>query len=129
MFYIFHLHIICFLKFAINEVWSCKIKFFKNCLEGTVKKAVGAILKIVHAEPIASENVSDFENAQQRRGDAENEKQRELGQLMGAAKFTLLDPLKVLDIFRRIEMKAMQNFFLIFIFSIFMSNFWLLKHF
>ena len=69
-------------------------------------------MKIVHAEPIASESVSDFENAQQRRGDAENEKQRELSQLMGTAKFTLLDPLKVLDIFRRIEMKAIQ-FFLI----------------
>lgn len=72
-----------------------------------MKKAVGAILKIVHAEPLAPDTVAEFTAAAalQRAsgGGAESDRQRELGQLMSGSKFNLLDPLKVMDVFRRIE--------------------------
>lgn len=62
---------------------------------GVVKKAVGAVLKIAHAEPITQDNMTDFEYAR-------NE-HKELNSLIPSSKFNLLDPLKVLNIFRRIN--------------------------
>uniref|UniRef100_A0A914IDK2 DNA-directed RNA polymerase subunit n=1 Tax=Globodera rostochiensis TaxID=31243 RepID=A0A914IDK2_GLORO len=84
---------------------KCTLCAHCGLLNGVVKKAVGAILKIAHAEPIGPETVTDFVNAQQRGSGAEGERQREVGQLMGSAKYNLLDPLKVLDIFRKIDAK------------------------
>lgn len=58
-----------------------------------MKKAQSAILKIAHLEPIAPvESLSDERSDQQ--------------QLIAASKFNLLDPLKVLDIFKRVEIKV-----------------------
>ncbi|KAL3091836.1 hypothetical protein niasHS_004661 [Heterodera schachtii] len=87
---------------------KCSLCTHCGFLNGVVKKAVGAILKIAHVEPIDAERVADFVNAQQRGGilgGTESERQREVGQLMGTSKYNLLDPLKVLDIFRRIDAK------------------------
>lgn len=79
---------------------SKKISFCSKCgnFNGVVKKAVGAVLKIVHAEPITQENMSNFEEAKTGH--------KELGSLIPSAKFNLLDPIKVLNIFRRIKEKV-----------------------
>lgn len=63
-----------------------------------MKKTVGAVLKIVHAEPITQENMSDYEDAKAGH--------KELSSLIPSAKFNLLDPIKVLNIFRRIKEKV-----------------------
>ncbi|MCP9257334.1 DNA-directed RNA polymerase III subunit RPC1 [Dirofilaria immitis] len=59
------------------------------------KKAVGAVLKIAHAEVIPADNYSEYIYAVQ-----EN---KELQSLLPKTKFTLLDPLQVQVLFSKIE--------------------------
>jgi hypothetical protein len=61
------------------------------CISGVVKKAVGSVLKIVHAEPITNEN------------EYTSKDNNELNNLLGNVKFTLLDPLRVLNLFNKIK--------------------------
>lgn len=55
---------------------------------------MGAILKIAHHEPFSAETLTAAED------------RNELQQLMSNSKLNLLDPLKVLDIFKRINLKV-----------------------
>lgn len=73
---------------------SKKVSTCPHCgfLNGTVKKAVGAVLKIVHAEPVGEEK--DFNIG--------NKDAKELGSLVTAIKFNLMDPLRVLNLFKKI---------------------------
>lgn len=93
---------------------SKKISICLNCgyQNGVVKKAVGASLKIVHADPIRDENINDFDTA---RKDL-----KELNTLISSAKFDLLDPLKVYNIFKRINKMVIinYNFNFFFVFNI-----------
>uniref|UniRef100_A0A8R1XTF5 DNA-directed RNA polymerase subunit n=3 Tax=Onchocerca TaxID=6281 RepID=A0A8R1XTF5_ONCVO len=76
---------------------SKKISVCSRCghKNGVVKKAVGAVLKIAHAEVIPADNYSDYIYAAQ-----EN---KELQNLLPKTKFTLLDPLQVQVLFSKIE--------------------------
>ena len=66
---------------------------------GVVKKAVGAILKIAHGEPLAIEAAIGPE-ANGSSGDGEQQ------QPLTTSKFNLLDPLKVSEIFQQIDLKV-----------------------
>lgn len=79
-----------------NGLLKASSSFFSVGLffTGVVKKAVGAVLKIVHAEPITEEALIDFENVRR--------EHKELSAMIPASKSNLLDPLKVLGIFRKI---------------------------
>jgi DNA-directed RNA polymerase beta' subunit len=72
-----------------------------------VKKAVGAILKIAHAEPITEPMLGI------------NDEQGEQQQLITSSKFNLLDPLKVLEIFKRINLQVIyvKNFIILILFQ------------
>jgi DNA-directed RNA polymerase III subunit RPC1 len=74
---------------------SKKITLCTKCgfINGIVKKATGAILKIAHHEPLSSETLAAVED------------RNELQQLINASKFYLLDPLKVMNIFKKIDLK------------------------
>lgn len=82
---------------------SKKITICLNCgyQNGVVKKGVGAILKIVHGDPIKSDSMNDFENARK--------DHRELNILIPLSKFDLLDPLKVYNIFNQINKMVINN--------------------
>ncbi|CAD5229444.1 unnamed protein product [Bursaphelenchus okinawaensis] len=73
-----------------KKISVCPVCGFMN---GTVKKAVGAVLKIVHAEPIGDEK--EF-----RMGTKES---KELNSLVAMVKFTLVDPLRVYNIFKKVH--------------------------
>ncbi|KAH7729808.1 RNA polymerase Rpb1 [Aphelenchoides avenae] len=75
---------------------SKKISTCPHCgfLNGVVKKAVGAVLKIAHGEPIKDDYLQEFENAREN---------KELQNLVPAVKFNLMDPMKVQNLFRRIK--------------------------
>lgn len=60
------------------------------CL-GVVKKAVGSVLKIVHAEPISSERNEYTSN------------NNDVNSLLPNVKFNLMDPLRVLNLFNKIK--------------------------
>uniref|UniRef100_A0A915D843 DNA-directed RNA polymerase subunit n=1 Tax=Ditylenchus dipsaci TaxID=166011 RepID=A0A915D843_9BILA len=77
---------------------SKKISHCNHCgfTNGVVKKAVGAFLKIAHGEPVQESNAHEFENARRDHKELNN-------QLNSASsKFNLLDPIKVVNILRRI---------------------------
>jgi hypothetical protein len=57
-----------------------------------VKKAVGSFMKVVHAEPIGMENEFLTKDGG---GD--------IGNLVGSAKFCILDPLRVMKLFKNIK--------------------------
>lgn len=61
---------------------------------GVVKKAVGSVLKIVHAEPIS--DVREYSSKDS----------SDLNNLIGNVKFTLLDPLRVRDLFREVKISV-----------------------
>ena len=66
---------------------------------GVVKKAVGALLKIVHFEPVDIDKDPDAK-AEYATAVANN---KELAQLIHKCKQNLLTPLRVLEIFERIQ--------------------------
>uniref|UniRef100_A0A914M661 DNA-directed RNA polymerase subunit n=1 Tax=Meloidogyne incognita TaxID=6306 RepID=A0A914M661_MELIC len=74
---------------------SKKISMCTKCgfLNGVVKKAVGSVLKIAHHEPLSAEILAAVED------------RNELQQLLSSSKQNLLDPLKVMEIFKRIDLK------------------------
>uniref|UniRef100_A0A914M070 DNA-directed RNA polymerase subunit n=1 Tax=Meloidogyne incognita TaxID=6306 RepID=A0A914M070_MELIC len=74
---------------------SKKISMCTKCgfLNGVVKKAVGSVLKISHHEPLSAEILAAVED------------RNELQQLLSSSKQNLLDPLKVMEIFKRIDLK------------------------
>ncbi|KAI6216279.1 DNA-directed RNA polymerase subunit [Aphelenchoides besseyi] len=74
---------------------SKKISICPHCgfVNGVVKKAVGAVLKIVHAEEIEDE--SNFT--------AGTKETKELSSMLKNVKFNLLDPLRVYNLFRRVD--------------------------
>ncbi|VDN04831.1 unnamed protein product [Thelazia callipaeda] len=76
---------------------SRKINVCSRCgrKNGVVKKAVGAVLKIAHAEMISAEDYSKYFYAA--------EEDKELQHLLSKAKYTLLDPLQVQIIFSKVE--------------------------
>lgn len=65
-----------------------------------VKKAVGAVFKIVHAEPIKAEEVVNFAASQK--------DEREVQNLLTNTKFALMDPLRVFKLFMNIS-KAVRS--------------------
>ncbi|KAI1716490.1 RNA polymerase rpb1, domain 5 domain-containing protein [Ditylenchus destructor] len=75
---------------------SKKISLCTNCgfQNGVVKKAVGAVLKIVHGEPVKEDSLYEF--------DVVRREHKELNTLIPSSKFNLMDPLKVLNILRRV---------------------------
>uniref|UniRef100_A0A914UU46 DNA-directed RNA polymerase subunit n=1 Tax=Plectus sambesii TaxID=2011161 RepID=A0A914UU46_9BILA len=79
---------------ACKKVQLCPHCGFKN---GVVKKAVGAVLKIVHANPIGtnSTSIADFVSA--------IEFNKELDSLLGKIKHELFTPLDVLNMFNKIR--------------------------
>lgn len=62
---------------------------------GVVKKAVGAVLKIAHGEVVKEAKIMDFDTVRR--------EHKELNTLIPSSKFNLMDPLKVLNILRRIS--------------------------
>ncbi|KAL3989412.1 RNA polymerase Rpb1 domain 5 family protein [Acanthocheilonema viteae] len=76
---------------------SKKITICSRCghKNGIVKKAVGTVLKIAHAEAISADSYSEYVYAVQ-----EN---KELQNLLPKTKFTLLDPLQVQVLFNKID--------------------------
>ncbi|KAK0401335.1 hypothetical protein QR680_015722 [Steinernema hermaphroditum] len=69
-----------------------------NCgmKNGIVKKAVGAVLKIAHGEPIPNEQMSgDYALALQ--------KNKDLLSLVPSVKFSLIDPLRALKLFNNVD--------------------------
>lgn len=79
---------------ASKKVTQCPHCFHKN---GVVKKAVGAVLKIAHAEQIPAEKYPEFANAAQGN--------RELQQLLTKSKFVLLNPLEVQNILSKVKLE------------------------
>uniref|UniRef100_A0A915ASZ0 DNA-directed RNA polymerase subunit n=2 Tax=Parascaris univalens TaxID=6257 RepID=A0A915ASZ0_PARUN len=78
---------------------SKKITICPHCghKNGMVKKAVGAVLKIAHMDPIPADKISKFVYAAQ-----EN---KELNTLLPKVKFSLLNPLEVQKIFSKIRLE------------------------
>lgn len=86
----------------VNGRHSERGSFIKMRFTGVVKKAVGAVLKIAHGEPVQGDHLLEFENAREN---------KELQNLVTAVKFNLMDPIKVQNLFRRIkqEVRAHQT--------------------
>ncbi|VDM41651.1 unnamed protein product [Toxocara canis] len=78
---------------------SKKITICPHCghKNGVVKKAVGAVLKIAHMNPIPADKMSSFMCAAQ-----EN---KELANLLPKVKFSLLNPVEVQKIFSKVRLE------------------------
>lgn len=73
--------------------------YFKKFFAGVVKKAVGAVLKIAHAEGVPPDKYSEYVYAAQENKDLQN--------LLPKTKFTLLNPLEVQVIFNKVEKEVL----------------------
>ncbi|CAD5234319.1 unnamed protein product [Bursaphelenchus xylophilus] len=73
-----------------KKISTCPECGFQN---GTVKKAVGAVLKVVHAEPVGDEKEFCMGNKDT----------KELNSLVSMVKFNLVDPLRVYNLFKKIQ--------------------------
>lgn len=63
-----------------------------------MKKAVGSFMKIVHAESLG--DMSDY---------VTKDGSGEIHNLIGMAKFSMLDPLRVLNLFRKIKQSVLSH--------------------
>lgn len=72
---------------------------------GVVKKAVGAVLKIVHADPVPSDKLTEYAVAM--------EDEKELQTLLPKTKFCLLNPSEVYGLLSKVRLEVQLLFFLL----------------